>query len=111
MRRNKNLEELAELMIDHYRHGYVYNGEKYSAGEILAYYAKRIAKLEDELAEVNERIKRIPSHYIKKSRLYSKDSEDILKAYAVHNGALDSILSDLDIVAYFKIQKNRDKYY
>lgn len=109
MRRNYNLEELAELMIDNFKHGYSYQGKEYEVGEMLDYFAKRIANLEMELDDLKRKVDRIPMHYIRKNQ---KDTEDEQKVYMAFNSGIDSILQEVDMTKYIKLQnRDRDKYY
>lgn len=109
MRKDKNLEELAEILIGFYKKGYTYNDKQYEVGKILAYYAKRIAELEHEIDEYEEKIKRVKNKYIRKT---PNDTLEEQERYTAFNTGIDSVFADLDVSAYIRFKdKDRNKYY
>lgn len=117
-KRDINLEELAEILIDYYARGFSFNGEEYQVGEILAYYAKRIAHLEDIINDYEMKVKQLNSRFIK---IHDSDMEDLdeckqvltKNGFHMYNRGLATALGTLDMSEYLKFidSEDRDKYY
>lgn len=113
-----NLEELAEILISYYANGYTFNRKEYQIGEILAYYAKRIAYLEDVVEDYEMKVKRLNSRFIK---IHESDVENLdeyaqvltKNGFHMYNRGLIAALETLDMGEYFKFidSEDRDKYY
>lgn len=106
-KKNKKLEELADLLVKSYKNGYKYDDDEFRAGEILAYYAEKLAKVESELETLQHRVNRIRTHYIKKDDSHTKKEKNL---YTAFNAGLDATLQEVAPVEYIRF-KDRDKYY
>lgn len=93
METDKNIEELAKIILNWHNEGLNYVGIDHTAMEIISYYASKVSSLEEELKTVHEKIDRIEQKYIRKNPTDEKEFQDRAAGF---NSALDRVLEELN---------------